>query len=332
MKKLAFMFVLLVGCAAMMQAAPDKKKTKKQAEAAQSCPAVVLNTTADSVSYAAGMSLTNGLLPFLKQQYGVDEAFMDDFIRGFEEALKVNVDDPIKAYGAGIAIAGMLQDRMLPGITEEFKGSDTPIQRNQLVQGFLASLKNDTAVYHQEKAEELIRTRREAVKQAKEEAAKAEGRQFLAENATKEGVKTLPSGLQYKVLREGTGAMAEVNDEVVVKYEGRLIDGTVFDSSYERNPQTSKFRPNQVIKGWTEALTMMPAGSKWELYIPENLAYGERQAGKIPPFSTLIFTVEVEEVVKAAPAAAKPATDKPAVKPATKPAKNTKPAAKKTAK
>ena len=292
----------------------------------------MLNTTADSVSYAAGMSLTNGLLPFLKQQYGVDEAFMDDFIRGFEEALKVNVDDPVKAYGAGIAIAGMLQDRMLPGITEEFKGSDTPIQRDQLVQGFLASLKNDTVVYHQEKAEELIRTRREAVKHVKEEAAKAEGRQFLAENATKEGVKTLPSGLQYKVLREGTGAVAEVNDEVVVKYEGRLIDGTVFDSSYERNPQTSKFRPNQVIKGWTEALTMMPAGSKWELYIPENLAYGERQAGKIPPFSTLIFTVEVEEVVKAAPAAAKPATDKPAVKPATKPAKNTKPAAKKTAK
>ena len=124
------------------------------------------------------------------------------------------------------------------------------------------------------------------------------------------------------MLRECTGNVADVNDEVVVKYEGRLIDGTIFDSSYERNPQTSKFRPNQVIKGWTEALSMMPEGSKWELYIPENLAYGERQAGKIPAFSTLIFTVEVDEVIKAK--AAEEAA------PATQPAK--KPAAKKTAK
>ncbi|MBR7093590.1 MAG: FKBP-type peptidyl-prolyl cis-trans isomerase, partial [Prevotella sp.] len=103
-------------------------------------------------------------------------------------------------------------------------------------------------------------------------------------------------GLQYKVLRQGTGAIAKNDDEVVVKYEGHLIDGTEFDSSYKRDPQTSTFRPNQVIKGWTEALTMMPEGSKWELYIPQNLAYGERQAGKIPPYSTLIFTVELEKV------------------------------------
>ena len=123
-----------------------------------------------------------------------------------------------------------------------------------------------------------------------------QGERFLAENAQKEGVVTLPSGLQYKVLRQGTGAIAKNDDEVVVKYEGHLIDGTEFDSSYKRDPQTSTFRPNQVIKGWTEALTMMPEGSKWELYIPQNLAYGERQAGKIPPYSTLIFTVELEKV------------------------------------
>jgi FKBP-type peptidyl-prolyl cis-trans isomerase FklB len=268
------------------------------------------------------MSLTNGLMPFLQQQYGLDETFMDDFLRGFEEAIRAKVDNATKAYGAGISIAAMLEDRMLPGITEEFKDSDSPIQHDLLVQGFIASLKKDTTFFQQEAAETLMRTTRDAVKHAKEEAAKEEGRKFLAENATKEGVKTLPSGLQYKVLREGTGKVADVNDEVVVKYEGRLIDGTVFDSSYERNPQTSKFRPNQVIKGWTEALSMMPEGSKWELYIPENLAYGERQAGKIPAFSTLIFTVEVDEVIKAK--AAEEAA------PATQPAK--KPAAKKTAK
>ncbi len=322
MKKLIILFMLLVPYVATSQATPDKKKTKKQTENVVSTPAVVLNTTADSVSYAAGMSLTNGLMPFLQQQYGLDETFMDDFLRGFEEAIRAKVDNATKAYGAGISIAAMLEDRMVPGITEEFKDSDSPIQHDLLVQGFIASLKKDTTFFQQEAAETLMRTTRDAVKHAKEEAAKEEGRKFLAENATKEGVKTLPSGLQYKVLREGTGKVADVNDEVVVKYEGRLIDGTIFDSSYERNPQTSKFRPNQVIKGWTEALSMMPEGSKWELYIPENLAYGERQAGKIPAFSTLIFTVEVDEVIKAK--AAEEAA------PATQPAK--KPAAKKTAK
>ena len=273
MKKLIILFMLLVPYVATSQAAPDKKKTKKQTENVVSTPAVVLNTTADSVSYAAGMSLTNGLMPFLQQQYGLDETFMDDFLRGFEEAIRAKVDNATKAYGAGISIAAMLEDRMVPGITEEFKDSDSPIQHDLLVQGFIASLKKDTTFFQQEAAETLMRTTRDAVKHAKEEAAKEEGRKFLAENATKEGVKTLPSGLQYKVLREGTGKVADVNDEVVVKYEGRLIDGTIFDSSYERNPQTSKFRPNQVIKGWTEALSMMPEGSKWELYIPENLAY-----------------------------------------------------------
>ena len=118
----------------------------------------------------------------------------------------------------------------------------------------------------------------------------------IEENAKKEGVVTLPSGLQYKVLREGNGAIPKLDDNVVVKYEGTLIDGTKFDSSYDRNPQTTTFKPTQVIKGWTEALTMMPVGSKWMLFIPENLAYGERQAGKIPAYSTLIFTVELEEI------------------------------------
>ena len=127
---------------------------------------------------------------------------------------------------------------------------------------------------------------------------KKEGDKFLAENAQKEGVKTLPSGLQYRVLREGNGPVATNNDEVEVKYEGRLIDGTVFDSSYKRNPQTSKFRPTQVIKGWTEALTLMPEGSMWELYIPQNLAYGERGAGAdIPPYAALIFKVELIKVL-----------------------------------
>ena len=121
---------------------------------------------------------------------------------------------------------------------------------------------------------------------------------------------TLASGLQYKELVKGTGEVPQAGAEVTVKYEGRLIDGTVFDSSYNRGGAgTSKFRTNQVIKGWTEALQMMPVGSKWELYIPQNLAYGDRKAGKIAPYSALVFTVElvaVEQPKKSGDAQATP--------------------------
>ena len=107
-----------------------------------------------------------------------------------------------------------------------------------------------------------------------------------------------PSGLQYKILTKGKGKVPTKDDQVIVKYEGRLIDGTVFDSSYKRAEQTNKFRPTDVIKGWTEALTMMPVGSKWELYVPQELAYGARETGDIPAYSALIFIVELVDIEK----------------------------------
>lgn len=118
------------------------------------------------------------------------------------------------------------------------------------------------------------------------------GEKFLAENKAKEGVKTLKSGLQYKVLKEGTGASPKLADTVVAHYKGKLLDGTEFDSSYKRN-EPSSFPVNGVIAGWTEALQLMKVGSKWELFIPSNLAYGERGRPSIPPNSVLIFEVEL---------------------------------------
>lgn len=135
---------------------------------------------------------------------------------------------------------------------------------------------------------------RKAEEQAK--AAKAEGENFLAENAKKEGVKTLPSGLQYKVLREGYGRKPSATDKVECHYEGTLINGEVFDSSYRRG-ETATFGLNQVIKGWTEGLQLMQEGAKYRFFIPYDLAYGERGAGQsIPPYAALIFDVELIKV------------------------------------
>jgi FKBP-type peptidyl-prolyl cis-trans isomerase FklB len=132
---------------------------------------------------------------------------------------------------------------------------------------------------------------------------KKAGEDFMAAQAKlakkkKSGITVLPSGLMYKVLVKGDGPVAKATDKVKVKYEGRLIDGTVFDSTEKHGGEPATFAPNQVIKGWTEALTIMPVGSKWQLYIPQELAYGSREAGEIKPFSALIFDVEVLEIVE----------------------------------
>lgn len=127
-------------------------------------------------------------------------------------------------------------------------------------------------------------------------AAKAAGEAFLAENGKKDGIVTLPSGLQYQVLKEGDGKKPSATDQVVCHYEGTLIDGTVFDSSYQRN-QPATFGLNQVIAGWTEGVQLMQEGAKYRFFIPYNLAYGEHGAGaQIPPFATLVFDVELIEV------------------------------------
>jgi FKBP-type peptidyl-prolyl cis-trans isomerase len=139
---------------------------------------------------------------------------------------------------------------------------------------------------------------------------KAAGDKFLAENKSKTGVVTLPSGLQYKIIKEGTGPKPTATDTVVTNYRGTLINGTEFDSSYKRGEPAS-FPVNRVIKGWTEALQLMPVGSKWQLYVPANLAYGDRSpGGEIGPNSTLIFDVELLSIEQPKAAEQKPAEPK----------------------
>lgn len=149
-----------------------------------------------------------------------------------------------------------------------------------------------------EEANDVLDTFFREMQEAQAKRMSEAGERFLAENAGKPGVTVLPSGLQYEVIKEGDGASPCETDKVKCHYEGTLIDGTVFDSSYRRG-EPAVFGVNQVIQGWVEALQLMKTGAKWRLYIPYNLAYGEHGAGaSIPPYSALIFDVELLEIVK----------------------------------
>ena len=286
--------VILAGVTLHTQA---KDKNKKPNTAVQQ-PTVKLVSPSDTVSYIAGMAATDGLLPYLQQGFGVDAEHMADVIRGFEEA-QTHIDDPaFKAYAAGMQIANKVNSSILPNMKLAFEGSADSIRQAMFIKGFIAALQNDTTFFAQSEASKLYRQRAEQVVETRNAAYKKENEDWLKANAKKEGMQTTPSGLQYKVLVTGNGPKPKATDKVKVKYEGRMIDGTIFDSSYKRDPQTNSFRCNEVIKGWTEALTMMPVGSKWEICIPQELAYGARQAGQIKPYSTLVFTVELLEIEK----------------------------------
>lgn len=319
MKKVIILALALVASASLYTAdAASKKKTKKQ-----DAPVVVpvqLNNSSDTLSYVAGMSVTNGLIPYLVQQQGVDTAYMAEFIKGFKEVVNAGTDPKMKAYVAGLEIATQVRDRMLSGMKREFTDTPDSIVDALVFRGFSDALLNDTTLFKQAAAEELFKTLQQTNKDAKVEklwgANRDAGKKFLAENAKKEGVVTLPSGLQYKVLVKGEGDVPQVSEKVFVNYEGRLVDGTVFDASAKHGDKPSEFRPNQVIKGWTEALTMMPVGSKWQLYIPYELAYGEKEAGNIKPFSALIFDVELVGIDRPKPET--PEVDKKTAKKAKK--------------
>lgn len=323
MRKSLVIIALAIVAGASFNTAEAAKKKKKTVEQPQ--PVVLpvqLASASDSVSYTAGMSFTNGLVPFLLQQ-GVDTTQMAEFIRGFKEVVSAGENPKVKAYVMGMQIADQVTSRMLPGVTQEFDGSPDSIIADKFYRGFTDALVNDTTVFDVKKAENYFKEKQIVDKAAKEEKLygpnREAGKAFLAENAKKEGIITTPSGLQYKVLVQGEGEVPQLSDKVQVNYEGRLIDGTVFDASKKHGDAPSTFRPDQVIKGWTEALTMMPVGSKWQLFIPQELAYGERNMGQIQPYSALIFDVELVGIDKPkteepAKTAAKPVVKKSAAK------------------
>jgi len=298
MKKMMILALALVAGASLYTADAAKKKKVAQTEE-PAVEKVVLNNSADSISYTAGMSATEGLVGYLLQQK-MDTTMMADFVKGFMTCVNQGDDPKAKAFQMGMTIAQQLKERMLPGMKKELTDTPDSIVDPIFYRGFTDALMQDTTLFKVSKAATFFKEKMESNMKARDEkrygANRDAGKQFLAENARKDSVITLPSGLQYKVLVKGNGKVPQMTDKVKVHYEGRLLDGTVFDSSYKRG-EPSELTPKQVIKGWTEALTMMPEGSKWQLYIPYDLAYGDREAGQIKPYSMLIFDVELIEIV-----------------------------------
>lgn len=263
-------------------------------------PKANLKSDVDTLSYTFGMAHTQGLKDYLVGRLGVDTAYMDDFMKGLKEAAYAGDDKAAVAYYAGIQIGQQVGNQMFKGLNQQVFGNDSTqtISLDNFLAGFIAGI-DGKGLMSVEDAQNIAQAKMEAIQAEQMEKQygpnKKAGEEFLAKKAKEEGVKSLEGGVLYKVITEGKGEMPKSTDKVKVNYKGTLVDGTEFDSSYSRNEPAS-FRADQVIKGWTTALTNMPVGSKWEVYIPQDLGYGSREAGTIPPFSTLVFEIELLEI------------------------------------
>ena len=266
-------------------------------------PKATLKTDVDSLSYAIGISQTNGLKDYLSQRMEMDTAYIADFLKGVNDAAnKTSKKD--QAYLLGLQIGSqMAGPQAIKGMNHQLFADDSTmtVNKSDILAGVFAGVLNKDMKITPEEAQVLIQKMMESIKgeaaEKKYADNKAAGEKFLAENKTKEGVKTTASGLQYKVITEGKGEIPNDTCKVKVNYRGKLIDGTEFESTYTRN-EPFVTNVGGVIKGWTEALKMMPVGSKWELYIPQELAYGSRDMGQIKPFSALVFEIELLGIEK----------------------------------
>ncbi len=256
-----------------------------------------LKDNVDSLTNYLGIAQAEGLKSYMQYQLQVDSAYHDEFIKGMIEGATSKDDPKQAAYMKGIEVGKQIKGMADNLSTEVYQNDSTkkvPVQN--LLAGIIAGLKGEATMTTDSayaEFQKLLTPIQEANSLAKWADQKKANEDFLAENAKKEGVQTLPSGVQYKVITAGDGAVPTDSSVVKCQYEGRLIDGTVFDSSYKRNePFEVNLAQPRVIKGWVEVLKLMPAGSKWEVYIPQEQGYGSQDMGDIKPYSTLIFTIE----------------------------------------
>lgn len=284
--------LMIVGLAVVVCAGSVARSRKKRPQATTPVNTIP-PVPADSFSYAEGIVQGGSLKNYLPRQFGVDTAYVADVAKGITDSISEDEAKRIIAYAAGLQLAQMNKNymqtlnRMATG-----KADSAYADVKAFGRGVADALLDNTSVLTPDSAGKMVERQYKHVAENNRIA----GEKFLLENKKLKEVVTTNSGLQYRVLTQGTGAVATDTNSVEVHYEGRLLDGTVFDSSYKRN-KPATFKPSQVIPGWTEALKLMPEGSVWEIYVPWNLAYGEKgQQPKIPPYSTLVFKIELLKV------------------------------------
>ena len=255
-----------------------------------------LNDNVDSLTYDLGMAQADGLKQYMTMQLQVDSTCIEDFIKGMKDGCEKELSKSEDAYRKGLDVGAQVK-QMAESLSKDVYADDSTKSVNvkNLLAGLIAGLKG-TAPMSSDSAYAEFNKLLEPIHNANLEKTYGDnrkaGEKYLAENK-KEGVVTLESGVQYKVLVAGDGAMPTDTTVVKCNYEGKLIDGTVFDSSYERNqPFEVNLAQANVIDGLVEVLKLMPAGSKWEVAIPYDQAYKNREMGLIKPFSALIFTIE----------------------------------------
>lgn len=258
-----------------------------------------LKTEADSLNYAFGLANGNDMKMMLAQDSDSVDYKVGKFIAGLKEGLGGKVDDNPQFTEVGGQVGGWLNQQKTAGLLGD---STLKINYNLVRQGLINAIKGEktqmTAEQAQEYVQNVMNKRQEERMMEKYGSNKAAGEKYLADNKGKAGIQTTASGLQYEVIKEGTGAKPTATDMVKVHYEGKLINDTIFDSSMQRG-EPAVFGVGQVIPGWTEGLQLMPVGSKYRFYIPQNLAYGANENNpQIPPFSTLVFDVELLSIEK----------------------------------
>ena len=300
MKKTKIILMALVALLCMGATAATKKQRKGK-KAAKEVAERVDTVSVDTFSYLLGMANSNGLKAYLSQRMGIDTAYVEDFLKGFQQKELTEADKREKARLAGMEIREQVETQVWSNANRQIDDSVDVLNHEQFIKGFQNGIFPVDTTFSMDSAQSRVQKQMAYYHKVKMEkkygANRVAGEQFLKLNAKQDSVQTTASGLQYKVITMGTGEKPQKTDRVKVDYEGRLIDGTVFDSSYKRG-KPATFPVGQVIAGWTEALCMMPVGSKWEVYVPQELGYGDREQQKIPPFSCLVFTVELHEIVK----------------------------------
>lgn len=287
--KFRSMLVVALAATLSFSAFAAKKTKKNNKKVAQ--PVMVKPVSPADFSYAAGVAQSASLAQFLAQRSGVDSAHIKDFVEGLNKEVSADEAAKLRALLASIDIK-----KQMPQIVQSMnqqatgKGDTTYVDATIFLKGLTEGLLKTNTL----SADSATKIEQQQYDYHTQQL-KTRNADFLKNYAKQKGVKSTASGLLYKVIKEGDGAMPTDTSEVEVHYEGKLVDGTVFDSSYKRG-ETATFAVNQVIKGWSEAVKLMKVGAEYEVCLPYEIAYGERGTRGIPPYSTLIFKIELKGI------------------------------------